>query len=159
MLVCLTCSDKSATNPDLCGIARAARKEEAARIVSLYEDEGMRFAEIAEQEGTSKARARKLYYEGLEIADFDKRKIATIVHNALLDDINDARRNLALLINDPVEYANAQEKLYKLYDRLMRYTGSTPPKERITHSRLAMPEPPDDPELADMYDNIKWRNS
>lgn len=157
--MCRTCEDKTSTNPDLCGIARAARKAEAAEIVGDREDEGLTFAEIAEKRGITKFRARKLFYEGVEVVDRDKRAVAEAVVSQLEEEIQLARRDLRAIADDPVERYKAREHLFKLYDRLMRYTGAEPAKQVNIKTGPNLPEPPDDPELDDIYRRWKDKHS
>lgn len=61
--MCLTCEDKSSTNPNLCGVALAARAEDAEYIYDKRATEGTPFRILAEERGINKDTARKLYRE------------------------------------------------------------------------------------------------
>jgi hypothetical protein len=149
--MCSTCEDPKSTNPDLCGAARAARREEAHRVVQAYEA-GKKFIEIAEAHGCSKARVYKLWTEGLEVINRDKRAELEAILSKLDDDIVDAQRDVDELAGP--ERVSARESLWKLQDRKAKFLNLYPPKEAIIKTGPAAPPAPP-PEVLGYYQHFK----
>lgn len=154
--MCLTCSDKSSTNPDLCGAARAARREEAHRVVQLR-DSGQKFSEIAEELNTSRPRVQKLFNEGMEVVNRDKRAELEYILQQLDDEIDDARRDLIALANDPIERSKARTHWLSLVREKAKMLDLYPDKRINVKTGPALPEPPDDPELDAIYNGLNFK--
>ena len=155
--MCLTCKDKSATNPDLCGVAKAARREEAHRVVQLR-DKGMKYAEIAEELGTSRARVQKLFGEGMEVVNRDKRAELEFMLQRLDDDIDDARRDVEALAADPIERMEARKILWDLEAHKAKLLDLYPDK-RITLKKAGADQPEMDPETKAIYEQFRRKHS
>lgn len=64
--MCLTCEDRSSTNPNLCGVAKIERDKQALRIVE-YVAKGKHQRWIAETEDIGLATVNKLIKVGMKI--------------------------------------------------------------------------------------------
>jgi hypothetical protein len=64
--MCLTCEDRSSTNPQLCGVAKLERDKQAQRIVD-YVAKGKHQRWIAETEGIGLATVNKLVKRGIKL--------------------------------------------------------------------------------------------
>ncbi len=133
--MCSTCEDKSSTNPDLCGAALAARREEAHRVVKMR-DKGTKYAEIAEELGCSKARVYKLFGEGMEVVNRDKRAEVEYILQQFDDQIDDARQDMDALTIDPEARCKARANWLALVKEKAKLMNLYPPKERIVRNSI-----------------------
>jgi hypothetical protein len=140
--VCSTCEDPKSTNPDLCGAAKAARREEAHRVVQAR-DRGDLISEIAERHNCSKARIIKLFNEGMEVANRDKRVELEFMLQKLDDAIDEARRDVDAL--EGPERVTAREAQWKLEDRKAKLLDLYPEKRvTVKTGPVETPKPSDD---------------
>ena len=64
--MCITCADRSAPNPKMCGKAKAERDKQALRIVEAI-GKGKMYRLVAEEEGIAVATVHKLYKVGMKL--------------------------------------------------------------------------------------------
>lgn len=152
--MCSTCEDRQSTNPNLCGAARAARREEAHRVAQAY-DSGKTFAEIGEQIGLGKNTARKLYYEAMEVLNRDKKTELEFMLQQLDAAIDDARRDVDEL--EGLERVTARNSWLKLNMDKAKLLGLAAPKEAIIKTGPAERPQPSQATL-DLYAEFKRKN-
>src|SRR5215217_7850572 len=102
--MCITCTDRHAPNPKMCGKARVAWEKQAMRVVE-HVGKGKQFRWIAETEDISVSTAHKLYKRGIKhYAPKDAKMQLSILMLQLEENYSDIREAIDST-TDPTELA------------------------------------------------------